>query len=95
MSQSATASMDIELFASDASGQRRFAINFPRAAKIRDLVGALIPRMGLSTKDPSGRSVDYQAFSNRENCHLRGAETVGEALHPGDSISILPDIQAG
>jgi len=84
------------LYASDASGQRKFSIsNFPRASKIRDLIKALIPQMGLNSKDTSGRPLNYQAFSKRESCHLRGSETVGEVLQDGDEISLLPDIQAG
>lgn len=91
----AAMNVDIDLFATDASGQRKFAISFPRTAKVRDLIGALIPQMGLSAKDTSGRPLDYQAFSKRESCHLHGAETIGDALQAGDEISLLPDIQAG
>lgn len=91
----AVASMDIDLRASDASGQRKYRISFPRTAKIRDLIKTLIPEMGLSAKDTVGRPVAYQAFSKRNSCHLRGEETIGETLQPGDEISLLPDIQAG
>ena len=86
----------LDLYAIDASGQRKFSIsNFPRTAKIRDLVKSLIPQMGLSANDTAGRPLDYQAFSRREHCHLRGSETVGNTLLDGDEISLLPDIQAG
>ena len=91
----AAINIDIPLFATDASGQRRFAVNFPRTARVRDLIEALIPQMGLSTKDTGGRPLDYQAFSKRDSHHLRGSETIGEALQAGDEISLLPDIQAG
>lgn len=86
----------LDLYASDASGQRQYAIkNFPIGAQIRELIGVLIPQMGLSSKDSSGRPLDYQVFSKRESCHLRGSEIVGEALQQDDQISLLPDIQAG
>ncbi len=89
-------SMGLDLYASDASGQRRFSVsNFPRTARIRDLVKSLIPQMGLSSNDTAGRPLAYQAFSRREHCHLRGTDTVGKALQDGDEISLLPDIQAG
>ncbi len=89
-------SLGLDLYASDASGQRRFSVsNFPRTAKIRDLVKSLIPQMGLSPNDTAGRPLAYQAFSRREHCHLRGSDTVGKALQDGDEISLLPDIQAG
>ncbi len=85
-----------DLYATDASGQRKFSINnFPRSAEIRDLIKALIPKMGLNTKDTGGRPLDYQVFSKRESCHLRGSDTVGKTLQDGDEISLLPDIQAG
>ena len=93
---SETMSMGLDLYASDASGQRRFSVsNFPRTARIRDLVKSLIPQMGLSSNDTAGRPLAYQAFSRREHCHLRSSDTVGKALQDGDEISLLPDIQAG
>ncbi len=86
----------LDLYARDASGQRRFSVsNFPRTARIRDLVKTLIPQMGLSSNDSAGRPLAYQAFSRREHCHLRGSDTVGKALLDGDEVAILPDIQAG
>ncbi|MDC1287357.1 hypothetical protein N8198_05680 [Gammaproteobacteria bacterium] len=94
MSEAAIKSFD--LFATDASGQRKFSINnFPRSAKIRDLIKALVPKMGLNTTDTVGRPLDYQVFSKRESCHLRGSDSVGKTLQDGDEISLLPDIQAG
>ncbi len=93
---SAAMSTGLDLFARDASGQRKFSVsNFPATAKIGDLVKSLIPQMGLSSNDSAGRPLAYQAFSRREHCHLRSTDTVGEALLDGDEISLLPDIQAG
>lgn len=86
----------LALVASDASGQRKFSINnFPRSARVRDLIDTLIPKMGLSAKDTSGRPLNYQAFSKRDSYHLRSSDTVGRTLQDGDEISLLPDIQAG
>lgn len=94
MSEAMSASL--ALFASDATGQRKFSISdFPSTARIRDLIKALIPQMGLNSRDTAGRELNYQAFSKRENCHLRSSDTVGQALQDGDEISLLPDIQAG
>jgi hypothetical protein len=94
MSEAMSASL--ALYASDATGQRRFSVNsFPTTAKIRDLIKALIPQMGLNSTDTAGRALNYQAFSKREHVHLRSSDTVGEALRDGDEISLLPDIQAG
>lgn len=94
MSEAAMKGFD--LYASDASGQRKFSItNFPCTAKIRDLIKMLIPQMGLNANDSSGRPLDYQVFSKRESCHLHASDTIGKALQDGDEISLLPDIQAG
>ena len=86
--------LDIDAF--DASGQRKFTIrDFSRTARIGDLIKSLIPQMGLNSNDSSGRPLDYQAFSKRSSAHLRAVDTVGDVLEQGDSISLLPDIQAG
>jgi len=86
----------ISLTASDAAGQRRFAINnIPQEAKVRDLIAALQSQMRLSASDSSGRPVDYQAFNKTDGSHLRGDDTVGAVLREGDEVSLLPDIQAG
>jgi hypothetical protein len=92
----ATHTTGLDLIAVDASDQRSFSIrSFSRTAKVADLVKALIPKMGLSTRDSAGRPLNYQAFSKRSGMHLLGHDTVGDALQSGDEISILPDIQAG
>jgi len=89
-------SIGLDLYAFDASGQRKFSVSkFSPTARIRDLVRTLIPQMGLSTNDTAGRPLDYQAFSRREHSHLRGSDTVGKVLLDGDEISLLPDIMAG
>ena len=52
-------STGLDLYASDASGQRKFSVsNFPCTAKIRDLIKTLIPQMGLSAKDTNGGALD-------------------------------------
>ena len=89
-------SAGVNLTASDATGQQKYSIsNFSKGAKIRDLIGALSSRMGLSTNDTQGRAVDYQAFNKSDGCHLRGDDSVGAVLRDGDEVSLLPDIHAG
>ncbi len=93
---STATSIGLDLFASDASGQRKFSVkNFPRTATVHDLLESLIPQMGLSANDPNGRPLNYQAFSRDEHLHLRSTDTIGEALKSGEEISVLPDIMAG
>lgn len=92
----AVARTGLDLEAVDASGQRKFKVSdFPRTARVSDLIETLIPQMGLNNNDSSGRPLDYQAFSRRTSAHLRAADRVGDVLEQGDSISLLPDVQAG
>ncbi len=43
---SEVAAIGLDLYASDATGQRKFSVsNFPRTARIRDLIKSLIPQM--------------------------------------------------
>ena len=94
MSEAVSAGVDLRV--SDASGQRSFTIKgFSPAARVRDLIRTLIPKMGLNSQDSNGRPLDYQAFSKTESVHLRGSDRVGDVLQQGEEISLLPDIQAG
>jgi len=96
MNAAVAESTGLDLVARDASGQREFKIrNFSRTAKISDLIKSLMSQMGLSSNDSAGRPLNYQAFTKKEGVHLRGFDTVGDALKSGDEISLLPDIQAG
>ena len=94
MSEAAVA-MDLEILASDASGQRKFKTTVARSATCGDVIDVLVKKMGLRAKDSNGRPLDYQAFSKRESRHLRSSETIGESLQAGDEIAVLPDVQAG
>jgi hypothetical protein len=88
--------MGLNLTAVDVSGQRSFAVNnFRREGTVNELIGMLVPRMGLDTADPGGREHSHHMFLDRENRHLHGDEIAGEVLQPDDTVRLQPDIQAG
>ena len=92
----ALARTGLDLEALDASEQRKFnVVDFPRKARVGELIETLIPQMGLSNNDSGGRPLDYQAFRKSSGTHLRSTDTVGDVLEQGDTISLIPDIQAG
>lgn len=91
-----TATMTIALRVSDVTGQRAVrAPAVPSTMVVHDLVQGLIARMGLARNDLDGREMHYQARLSREARHLRGSETVGDALRDDDEIVLTPDIDAG
>jgi len=88
--------MTLGLRASDVSGQKTVrAAGVPANFTVGELVQGLIAKMGLARNDVEGRPLDYQARLNREGRHLRGAETVGDALREDDEIVLTPNIDAG
>ena len=88
--------MTIGLRASDVSGQKSVrAPAVPTDYTVGELVQSLIAKMGLTRNDSEGRPLEYQARLEREGRHLRGAETVGDALREDDAIILTPDISAG
>jgi len=92
----AVASMQWNLTARDASGQRRFAVRNVRGdTTIQELIHGLVPRMGLPAEDASGMPQSFHAFLERDGRHLRSLETVADALRNNDEIVLHPDVQAG
>ena len=62
---------------------------------ISELLNGLTTKMRLTTTDSDGRALTYQARLEREGRHLHASETVGEALQPGDRLTLQPNIMAG
>ncbi len=92
--QAATTTMALRV--TDVTGQRAVrAPAVPSTLAISDLVQGLIAKMGLARNDAEGRPLSYQARLTREGRHLRGSETVGDALRDADEITLTPDIDAG
>jgi hypothetical protein len=88
--------MTVGLRASDISGQKSVrAPAVPTNYTVTELVQGLIAKMGLARNDSEGHPLQYQARLEREGRHLRGAETVGDALLEDDEIVLTPDIDAG
>lgn len=93
MEQEATT---LGLRATDLSGQKTVhASGVPTNFTIGELLQGLLAKMGLARNDVEGRPLNYYARLEREGRHLRGSETVGEALQEGDEIVLTPNIDAG
>ena len=90
------AAATLGLRVSDVSGQRTVrAPAVPADATIGEMVQKLIAKMNLPQSDSEGRPLRWQARLNREGRHLRGSETVGDALRDDDAVTLSPNIDAG
>jgi hypothetical protein len=86
----------VDLEATDISGQKKVKLTeVPPDSSVGELVQDLIDELQLKKIDSSGRSLSYHALRHRESRHLHATEFVGEALQPGDRITLQPDIDAG
>ena len=80
----------------DTSGQKRFNVNnFNRNATVDEMIAGLTQRMGLPLTDANGNKTVYRAFSKSSGKHLRGGDCVGDAVEPGESIVLQPNVNAG
>ncbi len=86
----------LTLFASNVSGQNTVKVaGVNPELSISELLNGLTTKMRLTTTDSEGRALTYQARLEREGRHLHASETVGEALQPGDRLTLQPNIMAG
>ncbi len=93
---STTFAETIDLTVSDVSGQKRVkASSVPSNVSISEMVQELLARMGLGRNDGEGRPLNYRARLDREARHLNGDERVGDALQPGDEVTLHPSADAG
>ena len=93
----AVATNRLSFTARDASGQRRFSVRDVAAdtMTVQELISDLVPRMGLSSIDSSGKPQVFHAFLERDLRHLAHSEVLADALKDGDEIVLDPDVQAG
>ena len=68
MEQAATFD-ELQIRASDVTGQRSKSARAPREATIRELVQSLVGEMGLKSKDAAGNPHAYRARLEREGRH--------------------------
>ncbi len=96
MAETALARDAFAIEASDVSGQKRVRVaGISPTASVGDLVQRLVPRMGLTETDSSGRPIAYHLRSEKEGRHLNASEISGEVLSPGDQVVLQPNIMAG
>jgi len=89
-------SLGFAVTASDVSRQKVRALDGVSPAKtVGELVDDFLRELRLPTQDPDGRPLTYHALLDRESRHVRASELVGDALAPGDRLTIQPVIEAG
>jgi hypothetical protein len=91
-----TAVLDLDLEATDVSGQRMVRVNsVSEDASVGELIDDLVPKLRLPSDDVEGRPLNYQALLEREGRHLHSAERVSDVVRPKDRIVLQPNIDAG
>jgi hypothetical protein len=92
--RSDTSGIDFEV--TDVTGYRAMRVTaYPPDHTIGEMVRTLVSRMELTTTNPAGVDYTYHARLEREGRHLNASELVGEAVRPGDRLSLQPNIDAG
>lgn len=86
---------NINITASDPSGQRRVGVDAPADSTIGELVDQLAGAMNLNRLDRAGKPLAIQARLERETRHLARSERASDALQPGDHLVLHPKIMAG
>lgn len=62
---------------------------------VGELVEQFLRELNMPERDPDGRPLAYHALLEREARHVNASELIGDALAPGDRLTIQPRIQAG
>jgi len=58
-------------------------------------VAEMLPQLELPVRAPQGRPLTYRARLEREGRHLQGSERLTDALQAGDTVQLLPNVDAG
>ena len=90
----ATATKNLSIQASDATGQKRVRVSDAGDGTIGQLVDRLLPDLDLPA-EVQGLRLNYVARLEREGRHLHASERVSDALQVDDEIMIAPSIDAG
>jgi hypothetical protein len=86
----------LDLLVSDVSEQKSARVlDVPRDATVGEVIARSLDRLRLAQHDTQGRSLTWQARLDRESRRLHSTERVGEALLPGDRLTLEPSVDAG
>lgn len=86
----------LDLMVCDVSEQKSArVVDVPRDATVGEVIARSLDRLRLAQHDTTGRSLTWQARLDREARRLHATERVGEALLPGDRLTLEPNIDAG
>ena len=80
----------------DVTGQQSFTVDdMPSEAKVDEVVQRLLGYMHQPSHDPEGRPITYGVRSEREGRYLGANERLGDAVQPGDTLRLMPTVDAG
>ena len=86
----------VALQVSDVSRQKMARIrSVPPTATVGELVHGVLGELRLPQTDSQGHTLSYHALLEREARHVHAGERVGDALQPGDHLTLQPNIDAG
>lgn len=85
----------VALRVSDVSRQKTAHADVPREATVGEIVRGFLNDLRLPDVDPDGNPLAYHALLEREARHVHASERVGDALQPGDRLTLQPSIEAG
>jgi len=86
---------NLNITASDPSGQRTVTVSAPGDSSIGELVDQLSGAMNLNRLDRAGKPLAIQALLQRESRHLARSERTADALRAGDHLVMHPRVMAG
>jgi hypothetical protein len=86
---------ELNVRASDVTGQRSEPVRAPRESTVGDWVDGLVSRLGLRRTDSAGNPYVYRPRLEREGRHLNAGEIVGEVLQEDDHVVLHPNVNAG
>jgi hypothetical protein len=86
----------ISVLVQDVTGQKQLRLpDVPPDALVDEVVAKLLADHHFPRNDSEGRPLTYRARLDREGRHLGGEERIGDALQPGDNLTLQPNVDAG
>ena len=94
MTQAAVAE-PMELEVGDMTGRRFRSSDVSADSTIGEALKRFLPRLGLSLQDRDGNPQTFRIRRDRDGQNLFSSDRVGDALAPGESVTVERFIQAG
>jgi hypothetical protein len=94
MATATAETLDFEV--ADVTQQRRFHATDVRGdMSVGEVVRSLLPRLGMAARDRAGKPSTYRLRRDRDGRNLFPSERIGDAVRPGDNLTLTHYVQAG